>query len=99
MNNIEKVYTVVRKIPKGKVATYGQIAKLSGIKSPRLVGSMLHKNIDPVTIPCHRVVNSKGKLALRYAFGGITGQKEKLRSEGITTLRDVVDLQNFLWKI
>lgn len=77
-NLFEKIYKVVRKIPKGKVATYGGIAllvteKLKNLKTekqitPRLVGMALHKNPDPKNIPCHRVVNRNGKLAENYAF-------------------------------
>lgn len=83
MNPSEKVYKVVSSIPKGKVATYKQIARLAGIKNPRLVGFYLHKNLNPKTIPCHRVIKSNGTLAKGYAFGGIKKQKEKLIKEGI----------------
>lgn len=97
MNNFKKVYAVVKKIPKGKVATYRQVAKLSGIKSPRVVGSILHKNIDPINIPCHRVVNMKGKLATSYAFGGIIEQKKKLQQEGIEMANNLIDLRKYVW--
>jgi len=97
MNNFEKVYSVVKKIPKGKVATYGQIAKLSGIKSPRVVGNMLHKNTDPVNIPCHRVINTKGKLVTNYAFGGIKQQKRRLQEEGIHVMNNMINLTKYLW--
>ena len=97
MNNFEKVYSVVKKIPKGKVSTYGYIAKLAGIKSPRLVGRILHKNTDPHNIPCHRVVNTKGKLASAYAFGGIIEQKRRLQKEGIEMVHSMIDLTKYLW--
>src|SRR3990167_2105767 len=60
------IYRIVSRIPKGKVLTYGLVAKLVGIKNPRLVGSVLHKNINPKKIPCHRVVNARGKVASSY---------------------------------
>lgn len=79
----EKIYKIVSLIPKGKVATYKQIAELAGIRNPRLIGFYLHKNLDPKTIPCHRVVKSNGSLASGYAFGGMKKQKEILEKEGI----------------
>jgi len=78
----ERIYQEVKKIPKGKVATYGEIAKKAGT-TPRVVGFALHRNIDPKNIPCHRVVFKDGSLSNGYAFGGINVQKKKLLSEGI----------------
>lgn len=105
--NYNNIYEIVKKIPKGKVATYGLIAKLenssnksSGKVNPRLVGRALHENSDPDSIPCHRVVNSEGKLAEEYAFGGWKAQKKKLLSEGVGfkgVLR--VNLDKHQWKI
>jgi O-6-methylguanine DNA methyltransferase len=63
-NPTKRIYEVVKKIPKGKVATYGQVAELAGDKRmARAVGNALHKNSDPDNIPCFRVVNAKGELA------------------------------------
>lgn len=83
MNTFEKVYKAVSKIPKGKVTTYGQIAKYVGIGNPRVVGYALHVNKDPDNIPCHRVVNKEGKLAPGYAFGGLDVQRQILEQEGV----------------
>lgn len=83
MNTFEKIYRAVSKIPKGKVTTYGTIAKYLGISNPRVVGYALHVNKDPDNIPCHRVVNKNGELAPGYAFGGLTIQKQLLEQEGI----------------
>lgn len=85
-NVFEKVYAVVAKIPKGKVMTYGQIAKVTGL-TPRVVGFALRSNKDPKTIPCHRVVSKNGKLS-GYAFGGIEKKKEMLQKEGVNFQRD-----------
>lgn len=82
MNFFERVYEVVKKIPAGKVMTYGQIADLLGTKDARRVGHALHANSDP-NIPCHRVVNKDGRLAPGYAFGGPDEQRARLLSEGI----------------
>ena len=84
MNTFERVYKAVSKIPKGKVSTYGSVAKYLGISNPRVVGYALHANTNPHTIPCHRVVNKTGDLAPGYAFGGLRIQKQLLEQEGVT---------------
>ena len=84
MNTFEKIYEVVRNIPKGKVATYGQVACLAGNpRWSRVVGYALHANPDQSTIPCHRVVNREGKVAPGFAFGGDEVQRQLLEAEGI----------------
>lgn len=96
-NFFEKVYQVVRKIPKGKVMTYGQIAKILGTKDARKVGWALHGNKDP-NISCHRVVNKEGRVATNYAFEGWEEQKRKLLAEGVTFVDEKhVDLSKCLW--
>ena len=95
MNSLnDKVYEFVKSIPRGKVATYGQIALHLGNRNfARVVGNILHKNPDPEHIPCHRVVNAQGRLAQSYAFGGIEAQRRLLVSEGVVFKTDqVVDL-------
>lgn len=87
MNSFEKVYVIVRKIPKGKVVTYKQVSELCGI-SPRVVGFALHANKNPKEVPCHRVVNIEGKLANGYAFGGKGIQEKLLRNENVKFLED-----------
>ena len=90
---------IVKAIPKGKVATYGQIASLCGApRAARVVGSALHRNPEPVIIPCHRVVNRFGRLAPEFAFGGKDEQRRLLESEGVEVGEDdTVDLKRFLW--
>ncbi len=84
MNTFEKIYEVVKSIPKGKVATYGQVALLAGNpRWARVVGYALHVNPEPGIIPCHRVVNREGKVAPSFAFGGEGVQRQLLESEGI----------------
>ena len=84
MNTYERIYEVVKSIPAGKVATYGQVAILAGnVNLARTVGNALHANPDNSTIPCHRVVNSEGKVAEFYAFGGSEAQKNLHESEGV----------------
>ena len=99
MNTFEKIYEAVKTIPKGKVATYGQIAALAG--NPRwsqVVGYALHVNPNPSVIPCHRVVNRFGEVSSAFAFGGENRQIELLQSEGVTFTQDgKVDLKKHLW--
>lgn len=90
----KRIYNAVKQIPKGKVATYGQVAAMAGNpKMSRAVGNALHKNPDPENIPCFRVVNSKGELAGEFAFGGKDEQKKRLESEGVRVENGRVDLK------
>ena len=94
----KRIYEAVKKIPKGKVATYKTIAKVAGEpKMARAVGNALHKNPDPENIPCYRVVNSKGMLAEAFVFGGAGVQKELLEADGITVKDNKVDLKIYGW--
>ena len=93
MNTFEKIYEQVRLIPKGKVATYGQIAFLAGNpRWSRVVGYALHVNPDPDSIPCHRVVTKEGRLSPSFAFGGENIQRELLLGEGVSFTGDTVDM-------
>ena len=92
----KRIYEAVKKIPKGKVATYGQIAELAGDrKMARAVGNALHKNTDPEGIPCYRVVNSKGMLADEFVFGGPGEQARRLKADGIEVFNGRVDLGKY----
>ena len=97
-NPTKRIYEAVKKIPKGCVATYGQIAELAGNKGmARAVGNALHRNPDPDNIPCYRVVNSKGELSGAFAFGG--GQQEQLlKADGIEVVNGKVDLKVYSMK-
>ncbi len=94
-DSYERIYDLVKQIPIGKVSTYGDISKSLGINNPRLVGYALHNNPDPSSIPCHRVVNSKGMVAKNFAFGGDLKQMELLKSEGIQFKNGKVDLERY----
>lgn len=92
----KRIYEAVKKIPKGQVATYADVAEMAGDrKMARAVGNALHKNPDPSTIPCHRVVNSKGELAGEYAFGGAWKQAQILESEGVEITEGKVNLKKY----
>lgn len=98
-NPTKRIYEAVKKIPKGCVATYGQIAELAGNKGmARAVGNALHRNPDPDNIPCYRVVNSKGELSGAFAFGGAGQQEQLLKAEGIEVVNGKVDLKVYSMK-
>lgn len=95
MDYREKVYSLVRKIPKGKVTTYGTIAQKLQM-SPRTVGTALHLNPDNSKTPCHRVVNREGRIAPGFAFGGIGVQRKLLEKEGVKFRDDThLDLKDY----
>lgn len=99
-NFFKQVYDLVKKVPTGKVTTYGEIAKALGTKDARRVGQALHANPSGEETPCHRVVNKEGRLAPGYAFGGPNEQKEKLLSEGVTFRDEMhVDLKKCMIKL
>lgn len=92
------IYENVKKIPCGRVATYGQIASLSGNpRWSRVVGYALHVNPEPGTIPCHRVVDRNGRLSPAFAFGGENMQMALLENEGVTVENGKVDLAKYRW--
>ena len=98
-NALERIYAVVRRIPRGRVATYGQVAALAGNKRwARVVGYALHANPDPDGIPCYRVVNREGRVSEAFAFGGGNRQIELLEADGISCPDGCVDLKKFQWK-
>ena len=103
----KKIYEAVKQIPKGCVATYGQVAEMAGNpRMSRAVGNALHKNPDPEHIPCYRVVNFRGELSGAFAFGGKDVQKKLLEADGIEVVNGTVDLKKYglaqrddtLWK-
>jgi len=83
----------LRQLPKGAVITYGQLAKVADIKSPRQIGKIMHNNPNKIINPCFKVVFSDGSLSKSFAFGGINAQKKLLENEGIILKNDRVNLQ------
>lgn len=95
----ERVYEIVRKIPRGRVATYGQVAKLAGSPlAARAVGMCMKKNTDIPKTPCHRVVASDGKLTGYSAGKGVSSKKQMLVEEGVFFTGDKVDMTKSLWR-
>ncbi len=99
-NTFEKIYHVVKQIPYGRVATYGQVAALAGNKRwARVVGYALHGNPDPDTIPCYRVVNRYGEVSEAFAFGGGNRQIDLLKAEGVEFTDGRVQLASYQWEM
>jgi len=93
------VYQITRKIPKGKVATYGQIARLAGnARAARAVGAYMRTNPDAPRTPCHRVVSVDGSLTGYSGAGGILAKKQMLKKEGVQFRKEKVDLGLCRWK-
>ena len=96
MNTFDKIYSVVRKIPKGKVITYGQAAALLGNKGwARAVGNALHRNPDGEKYPCYKVVRGDGSLCEAFVFGGANEQQRRLEAAGILVTNNKVNLKKY----
>ena len=95
-----RIYREVRRIPKGKVATYGQIAALAGIpRQPRQVGYALYALRRGSDVPWHRVINAKGEVSARSTPGTEGLQRAVLESEGVVfDTRGRVDLGRYRWR-
>lgn len=99
MDFFKKVYAMCRKIPSGKVATYGQIAFLIGSpRAARQIGWALHCCPISEKVPCHRIINRYGKLYKNYMFENSDIQKQLLIEEGIQVDdNNSVDLKKYQW--
>lgn len=97
----KKVYDAVKKIPRGKVATYGQIAALAGNPlAARAVGRAMRETPQYLVIPCHRVIRKSGVMAPGYAFGGNGMQYKMLLQEGVAFKESgPVNMKKSLWKV
>ena len=97
-NTFQRIYEVVKMIPKGKVATYGQIAAMAGNpRWSRVVGYALHCNPDNTCIPCYRVVTKDGRVSKAFAFGGENEQIKLLEADGVEFVDGHVDMKRFQW--
>ncbi len=99
MKFFEQVYEVVIKIPKGKVATYGDVARLVGNpRASRAVGCALHSNPYYGVVPCHRVVNARGEVCKGFVFGGEDAQRKMLEDEGILFESGKINMNKYRWE-
>ena len=98
--NYSRIYAVVRRIPRGRVATYGQIAELAGLPGhARQVGYALHALPEGTVVPWHRVLNARGTLSLRRDSGGEITQRIKLEQEGVRfDIGGRIPLQRLQWR-
>lgn len=97
----ERAYDVVRQIPEGRVASYGQVARMMGApRCARQVGYAMHASPGVAGgVPCHRVVFRDGSLCRGFAFGGPGEQRRMLEAEGVDFLEDGrVDMARFSWE-
>ncbi|HYO76167.1 MAG TPA: MGMT family protein [Thermoanaerobaculia bacterium] len=98
VNRYAKIWTTVRRVPRGRVATYGQIAELAGLEGhARQVGYALHNLPDTNDIPWHRVINAKGEVSPRSGGDSHELQRMLLEAEGVTFVGDRVDLRACRW--
>ncbi|HTY37172.1 MAG TPA: methylated-DNA--[protein]-cysteine S-methyltransferase [Bacteroidota bacterium] len=94
----ELIWSMVSLVPRGRVATYGQIASEVGFPGqPRMVGYALHALPPRSGIPWHRIINSQGKISFPKESASYRRQRRLLRLEGVEFRRDVVDLDRFGW--
>jgi len=98
LNLDKKIYKKLLEVPKGKITTYGELAKAVGLKNgQRAVGKIMNKNPYPVIIPCHRVVKSDGKVG-GYAYGEEI-KSDMLTREGIVIKNGkILDLENIIYR-
>jgi len=98
LNIEEKIYKKLLDVPKGQITTYGELAKVVGLKNgQRVVGRVMNKNPYPVIIPCHRVVMSTGKIG-GYAYGKDIKEK-MLHDEGIEISNGkIINLENKIFR-
>ncbi|UCC91247.1 MAG: MGMT family protein [Candidatus Aenigmatarchaeota archaeon] len=92
---IPKVYSLLRRIPKGKVTTYGELAKSAGLH-PRTIGMLMRKNKDPKNIPCYKVVRSDGSIGGYSAKGGTKTKIKLLQKDGIRVENGKINLVSHL---
>ncbi len=94
-----KIHAVVRRIPRGKVATYGQVAALAGFpRHARQVGYAMRDLPQGSDLPWHRVLNARGEVSPRAAVGWEDVQRDLLEQEGVELARERVDLSRYGWK-
>ncbi|GAC1395124.1 MAG: O-6-alkylguanine-DNA--cysteine-protein methyltransferase [Thermoanaerobaculia bacterium] len=97
--NYLRIYEIVRQIPRGKVASYGQVAELAGLEGhARQVGYALHALSPWQRLPWHRVVNARGEVSARTRGDSHELQRDLLEAEGVAfDSRDRIDMKRFRW--
>ncbi|WP_151174182.1 MGMT family protein [Pseudoalteromonas ruthenica] len=100
MDKAAMIYQVVAAIPKGKVCSYGEVAKRAGLPGyARYVGYTLKNLPSDSRLPWHRVVNSQGKISFAQGSDGFTRQQQALLGEGVLVIDGKVNMRRFAWHI
>jgi methylated-DNA-protein-cysteine methyltransferase related protein len=95
----ERIWTTIERIPRGRVATYGQIAEIAGYaRRPRLTAQALRHVPEDRPIPWFRVINAQGRIAIPAGSRGHREQRRRLEAEGVAFERDRVDLARYRWR-
>jgi len=94
----QKVYSNLRKVPKGKVTTYKELAKSINSKAYRYMGYLMKHNKDSINIPCYKVINSDGSIGNYSGNGGIKTKIKLLKKDGIKIKNKKIDLKKYLHK-
>ncbi|QBY05358.1 MGMT family protein [Thalassotalea sp. HSM 43] len=98
-DNYQRIWQTVLAVPKGKVASYGQIADLAGLPGrARLVGKALGHAPKAMNVPWYRIINSQGKISLPKGSEGFERQKNLLIDEGVVVLNGRIKLKDFAWQ-
>jgi methylated-DNA-protein-cysteine methyltransferase-like protein len=99
-DSYQRIYAVVRRIPKGKVATYGQVARLAGLPGhARQVGYAMHALPAGTAVPWHRVINARGEISVRSQFGDEVRQRLLLEAEDVEfDWRGRIPLERYGWR-
>ena len=95
----ERILAVVRRIPYGRVATYGQVADWAGVpRRARLVGHVLRRAPGTSPLPWHRVINAQGRISFAPGSDAYREQRERLEGEGVVFIRGRIDLARYGWQ-
>ena len=97
-SSYQRIWDAIARIPRGRVANYGQIARIAGLgKRARLVGYALHSTPDELDLPWHRVINAQGKISFPSGSDSHMRQRGLLEAEGVVFLGDRVDFKIYRW--
>jgi methylated-DNA-protein-cysteine methyltransferase-like protein len=94
----EPIYSAIRRVPRGKVSSYGAIAQLAGLpRRARLVGTVLRNSPASLKLPWHRIVTSSGRLAFAVGSDPFKIQQSRLKREGVRFLNNKIDMRIYAW--
>ncbi len=95
----QRIFTIVKEVPKGYIATYGQVANLAGLPGyARVVGQTLSKLPSDTQLPWHRVISATGKISVLEDSESFLEQKKRLLNEGITFTKTRINLKEYQWQ-